>query len=42
LLNQYHLSQIQQPLYLLSGFGAITLLFATLTYQQQLTKQARF
>ena len=42
LLNQYHLSQIQQPLYLLSGFGAITLLFATLTYQRQLTKQARF
>ena len=42
LLNQYHLSQIQQPLYLLSGFGMIALLFATLIYQQQLTKQARF
>ncbi|MBF1215935.1 MAG: ABC transporter permease, partial [Haemophilus parainfluenzae] len=42
LLNHYHLNQIQQPLYLLSGFGAITLLLATFIYQRQLTKQARF
>ena len=42
LLNHYHLNQIQQPLYLLSGFGIITLLLATFIYQRQLTKQARF
>lgn len=42
LLNHYALSQIQQPLYLLSGFGIITLLLATLIYQRQLTTQARF
>ena len=42
LLNHYALSQIQQPLYLLSGFGIVTLLLATLIYQRQLTTQARF
>ena len=42
LLNHYELNQIQQPLYLLIGFGTITLLLATFIYQRQLTKQARF
>ena len=42
LLNHYALSQIQQPLYLLSAFGIVTLLLATLIYQRQLTTQARF
>ena len=42
LLNHYALSQIQQPLYLLSTFGIVTLLLATLIYQRQLTTQARF
>lgn len=42
LLNQYDLSQIQQPLYLLSGFGIITLLLAMLIYRRQLHTQTRF
>ena len=42
LLNHYALSQIQQPIYLLSAFGIVTLLLATLIYQRQLTTQARF
>lgn len=42
LLNQYDLSQIQQPLYLLSGFGIITLSLAMLIYRRQLHTQTRF
>ena len=42
LLNQYNLSQIQQSLYLLSGFGIITLLLAMLIYRRQLYTQTRF
>lgn len=42
LLNQYTLSQIQQPIYLLSAFGALTLFFAACLYQRQLNTQARF
>lgn len=42
LLNQYNLSQIQQSLYLLSGFGIITLLLAMLIYRRQLHTQTRF
>ena len=42
LLNQYTLSQIQQQLFLLIGFGLINLCMASAIYQKQLNTQARF
>ncbi|MDO5685896.1 MAG: ABC transporter permease [Neisseria sp.] len=42
LLNQGDLSSISQPLLLLSAFGLLCLLAATLMYRRQLTTQVRF
>lgn len=42
LLNHYELSQIATSLWKLTAFGVVTLGFAALIYQRQLTTQARF